>query len=1045
MKRFSQLRGMMLLGLLLAVVAPNAFAQLPEVQGIGLSGSPGVRDSIVFNGDSLYVIASYIAGPEYPIAGVGLERDSLQMIRVYLHPDTIPGREPIGVLYGLVDPQRMVFDTISVPHTVEFATLLPEVTDPYVRSLQVELAVYWSDTSGHPFLSELRDSQFGVDGVPAVRNSVDALHTTYLRFRDNVTLPPHILSLDSGMTIGRRFNFVYNQPEPADSALGALSLVISRMEPFQEAHFLYIHNDSAGAAKTLPLDAYHLFDRTTLDTLLGGDSLSSGATYQFVLSYRDINHNPIARATVSYIHTDLRTETPSLYEPRIGYQPADPYDSTVYVVYSLPEGADSLWLTFEPDTNLSAVADTIHILRMAPGYYGPGLVNFHLEGQNIGTNNPMVVESNIGLNDRLVPQCIYKVTLTYGDSLNNDNVSVTNDGYVWPRDQTTIPPRMVYPAPPPPSPAPPVNYATNATMRLEYYLPETPWPGSVYMILQANAGGDPGSPHNVYLHTEAPGHMALTLNATGLSFSSLVDSVTGGGTADQNNTLVDSLRYRVRVAYRDSLGNPVAVSPLAFTTFDNHTQPAQIHSPVDGDTLYQISMPVRFFQPEESFPGSLRLVLTQTGGTLDPGSPHTLYLSNDSLGEKMIVLQPASLDATPGVERVEGGLSLVERGLYRLSVLYSDTLNNPAARVDVNQLIYPSGTAVFASGGSLGAGSVIPNMMRHVVFRLDLKSLGGSSVLRRLRFSVQGSILPSDAAANEIRLFSSVDTVFSEGEDVSLDSLGTWNGEDMVFEGFTVPISTSPTSFFVSLYHGPNANPGHTVFLSITESSYIDCGSDPVLADHWPIGTRDVPLAVNLTSFSTAQDTLFGALRIQWGVASETANAGFLLLRRAENEDSFAVVANWRNHPELEGRGTEATASVYRYVDRGLTPGRHYTYRLSAESINFDRVNLTQETDGVPRIPPTRFEIGDAFPNPFNQDANFTYIVPATADVRIIIYDLLGRQVRTLVKGHLAPAEYHATWDSRNDTGVLMPSGVYWYRMKAGTNYTKAKKLLLIR
>ncbi len=1018
------------------------FSNMPVIQGIGLSGRSAQRDTSVIEGDTLFVLASYYSAPEWHVAGVGISRDSAQYVRVYLHSDSLPFHAPLDEVTLRVDPSSIVIDSTAEPRTVRYWTLLHGVINPLIISIQLEMAIYWVDSLGSPTPSELRTSFSQVGNVPAVRNSVDALHVTYLTFRDARTFPPHIISPDSGIVLSRRFRFVYDQPE--DAAPGAIWLTMSNMDTlhFEVPHTLYLSNRFAGQGKILHIDGANLFNRTEVDTVYGGNSLTHLGIYRFMLAYQDINHNPVARDTVKFIAVDLRTETPLFFEPNIGYQPADPRDSTVFVSYILPERADSVWLTFTADT-ISVVSDTLspHILRLDTSLYGPGPVNFHLDGRNIGTNNPLVAESNRGAADSLVSQCIYQVTLTYGDTLGNDNVSATNRDYVWPSDHTTIPPRLISP-PPPPHP----SIAVNANIPVEYYLPETPLRGSVYISFQATvASQDRGSPHLVYIHTEAPGHLAFALIGTNLRYATLVDSVTGPGTSDQNNTLVDSLRYIVRVFYRDSLGNSAGQSPIVFVTFDNHTRPAQIFAPLPGDTLYQVNMPVHYNLPEAALPGSLRLVLTRTGGDPDLGSPHTLYLSNDSLGDRTIMLQPASLAATQGIDRLEGGPALAARAVYQLSLLYSDTLNNPAARTDVNGLIYPSGSAVLASGRSLGYGTIVPNTLLDPVFRLALRAVSGTSLLRRLRFTVQGSVQPTDVYAPQIHLYSSVDTVFSAADDPLVDHLTTWSGGEMVFDSFTVSLGDAETNFFVTLFYPPNADAGHTVYLSLSGPSAVDCGGDPVVADHWPIGNRDVPLSVNLTDFVTAQDTLFGALRVKWTVASETENAGFVLSRRAESEDSFSVVANWRDHAELAGRGTSPTAMRYQYTDRGLTPGREYTYRLAAESINFDRIEFADSAIGIPRIPPHDFTMGDAYPNPFNQDVNFSYIVPTTADVRIIIYDLLGREVRRLVQGHLAPAEYRARWDSRDSQGVLLPSGIYWCRMKAGTSYLKAKKLILIR
>jgi hypothetical protein len=49
------------------------------------------------------------------------------------------------------------------------------------------------------------------------------------------------------------------------------------------------------------------------------------------------------------------------------------------------------------------------------------------------------------------------------------------------------------------------------------------------------------------------------------------------------------------------------------------------------------------------------------------------------------------------------------------------------------------------------------------------------------------------------------------------------------------------------------------------------------------------------------------------------------------------------------------------------------------------------------------------------------------------------------VGGLQAPAEYHALWDSRDDRGVIMPSGLYFFRMQAGGKFDQTKKVLLLR
>ncbi len=88
---------------------------------------------------------------------------------------------------------------------------------------------------------------------------------------------------------------------------------------------------------------------------------------------------------------------------------------------------------------------------------------------------------------------------------------------------------------------------------------------------------------------------------------------------------------------------------------------------------------------------------------------------------------------------------------------------------------------------------------------------------------------------------------------------------------------------------------------------------------------------------------------------------------------------------------------------------------------------------------PATYEVYQNYPNPFNVSTIIQYSLPEAADVTIEIYDILGRRAETLIKGE-QPAGYHQTvWDAKD-----MPSGVYFYKLKAG-HYQASKKCLLLK
>ncbi|MEQ9103851.1 MAG: FlgD immunoglobulin-like domain containing protein [Rhodothermales bacterium] len=93
---------------------------------------------------------------------------------------------------------------------------------------------------------------------------------------------------------------------------------------------------------------------------------------------------------------------------------------------------------------------------------------------------------------------------------------------------------------------------------------------------------------------------------------------------------------------------------------------------------------------------------------------------------------------------------------------------------------------------------------------------------------------------------------------------------------------------------------------------------------------------------------------------------------------------------------------------------------------------------------PDAFMLGQNYPNPFNPTTTIQFNVAEAANVNITIYNMLGQQVRTLVSGQMAPGQYSVQWDSRDAAGRAMPSGMYLYRMDAGS-FNQTRTLVLMK
>jgi hypothetical protein len=98
----------------------------------------------------------------------------------------------------------------------------------------------------------------------------------------------------------------------------------------------------------------------------------------------------------------------------------------------------------------------------------------------------------------------------------------------------------------------------------------------------------------------------------------------------------------------------------------------------------------------------------------------------------------------------------------------------------------------------------------------------------------------------------------------------------------------------------------------------------------------------------------------------------------------------------------------------------------------------------VPLTSVTASALSQNVPNPFNPLTRVTFEVAAPSEVRLLICDIAGRPVRTLVDAWREPGVYSEVWDGRDGAGSALPSGVYFYRLEAG-DFVATRKMVLLR
>jgi len=256
---------------------------------------------------------------------------------------------------------------------------------------------------------------------------------------------------------------------------------------------------------------------------------------------------------------------------------------------------------------------------------------------------------------------------------------------------------------------------------------------------------------------------------------------------------------------------------------------------------------------------------------------------------------------------------------------------------------------------------------------------------------------------------------------------------DLYTMGFTVAESYYSSSPFLSWMDVVIGDPKFRLISSRLPQDAPPPGS----------GEDNSGLPVELTSF-TALRTSSG-IQLSWSTATETDNHGFELQRSVvsgqhsdpENRELTAENREWKEIGFVAGNGTSNISHQYTFTDR-VNSGSMYSYRLR----QIDRsgafrysAEVTVEGSGVP----STFALFQNYPNPFNPVTTIEYRIPVTGRTTLTIYDMLGREVRTLVNDLQPAGSYSVQFDAST-----LSSGIYFYTLRADS-YRQTRKMVLIQ
>lgn len=199
----------------------------------------------------------------------------------------------------------------------------------------------------------------------------------------------------------------------------------------------------------------------------------------------------------------------------------------------------------------------------------------------------------------------------------------------------------------------------------------------------------------------------------------------------------------------------------------------------------------------------------------------------------------------------------------------------------------------------------------------------------------------------------------------------------------------------------------------------------------------NIPVELSSFTASSSKNTVY----LNWSTASEINNYGFEIERKDDKTDLPDVKAGWRTIGFREGKGTTTEQQNYTYTDDlfGVNSHKLY-YRLKQIDYDgqFEYSNVLEVN-----VASMNFALHQNYPNPFNPSTVISYQLPVSGEVTLKVFDVLGREVATLIDEY-KEAGYHEVEFQSAVGSLQLASGIYYYQLKAG-EFVETKKMIVIR
>ena len=456
--------------------------------------------------------------------------------------------------------------------------------------------------------------------------------------------------------------------------------------------------------------------------------------------------------------------------------------------------------------------------------------------------------------------------------------------------------------------------------------------------------------------------------------------------------------------------------------------------------------------------------LTLTNGTFSVGS-NTLSLNGSAIAGTA-----SNLSTTSSSNLSFGGSSANVNIPGSVLALNNLTLNN-ANGVSLNSSPTVNGTLTMTNGNlttgsstlTLSSTGSVSRTSGHVIGNFK-KNIATGATSKTFEVGTANGYSPVTVAFGNVTVAGDLTTSATQAvqpnavtPNETLKRYWSFTNSGITFNNYSATFSYIPADF-------PGANPPSTFTELADEATMVvgkyassawtfptigtrtpggtdDGGSIQVTGvtsfSDFAIGKNESALPVELTSFTALVQNK--TVNLKWQTATEVNNYGFEIQK--QNEEIRNQKSNWEKIGFVQGHGNSNSPKSYTFTDNlalahNLNLDR-LQYRL--KQIDFDGTYEYSNTVEVNFDAPANFVLDQNYPNPFNPTTTIKYEIPKNSFVELHIYDLLGREIISLVN-QVQNAGYHEIIFNGKD----LASGIYFYQIKAG-EFSQIKKMLLMK